>query len=133
MPDSSFILITFAVFVVIFLRTVHQNNRSFGLASWEKMTGLLAVVLALLVVLTPEFAALGLIGDSAFFDLLVLLMSLQIQSIATVIRSVLINSLRRVMVWFFAPRVSYLIWLSAYGAVLAVVGHVQRLVHRIWS
>ena len=133
MPGASFILITFAVFVVIFLRTVHQNNRSFGLASWEKMTGLLAVVLALLVVLTPEFAALGLIGDSAFFDLLVLLMSLQIQSIATVIRSVLINSLRRVMVWFFAPRVSYLFWLSAYGAVLAAVGHVQRLVHRIWS
>src|ERR1043166_8012360 len=55
-----------------------QPSRFQHLKGWQKIFGVLAVSFALLVVLNPEFLALGLIGDTAFFDMLVLAMSLQL-------------------------------------------------------
>jgi hypothetical protein len=52
------------------------------LQGWQKLLGLVAMILALLIILNPEFLALGLVGDAAFFDVLVLLLSLQFQTIA---------------------------------------------------
>jgi len=47
-------------------------------SSWRELPlGTIAVVLALLVLLSPEMAALGI--DATFFDALVLLMSVQLQ------------------------------------------------------
>ena len=39
----------------------------------------MATVAALLVVINPEFLALGILGDSTFFDLLALAIGLQLQ------------------------------------------------------
>ena len=47
------------------------------LKGWQKIFGVLAIIFTLLIVLNPEFLALGLLGDTAFFDMLVMAMSLQ--------------------------------------------------------
>src|SRR5262245_45751792 len=47
---------------------------------WQKLAGGVAVILAVLIVINPEFLALGFLGDAAFFDALVLLFSLRLQS-----------------------------------------------------
>jgi hypothetical protein len=49
------------------------------LNSWQALIGLVAVIAAILIVLNPEFYALGILGDTAFFDLLVLAISCQLQ------------------------------------------------------
>ena len=49
------------------------------LNSLRTLIGLVAVIAAILIVMNPEFYALGVLGDSAFFDLLVLAISLQLQ------------------------------------------------------
>src|ERR1041385_5306701 len=52
------------------------------LKGWQKLFGALAVILALFIILNPEFLALGLLGDTAFFDILVLALSLQMRALA---------------------------------------------------
>ena len=49
---------------------------------WQKFFGAIAVVLTMLIILNPEFLALGLLGDAAFFDMLVLALSLQMHTFA---------------------------------------------------
>jgi len=48
------------------------------LKPWQKVAIVLAVIGALLIAMNPELWALGLMGDTAFFDFLVLLLSLQL-------------------------------------------------------
>jgi hypothetical protein len=54
---------------------------SLHLKSWRTLIGLIAVILAFLIVINPEFYALGILGDSTFFDLLVLAIGIQLQVI----------------------------------------------------
>src|SRR5215472_585538 len=58
-------------------------TRFHQLQGWQKLLGLVAVLAALLMILNPEFLALGLVGDAAFFDALVLLLSLQLQALGS--------------------------------------------------
>ena len=51
------------------------------LESRHVLIGLIAFIAATLIVMSPEFYALGLLGDSTFFDLLVLAISLQLQTV----------------------------------------------------
>jgi hypothetical protein len=51
------------------------------LKGWQKIFGIVAVLLAVLMMMNPELLALGLLGDTAFFDLLVLSLSLQLQTV----------------------------------------------------
>jgi hypothetical protein len=46
----------------------------------QKIFGVVAFVLALLILLNPEFLALGILGDTAFFDLLVLAIGIQMHT-----------------------------------------------------
>ena len=48
------------------------------LKGWQKLFGVVAVILTL----NPEFLALGILGDTAFFDMLVLALSLQLHAFA---------------------------------------------------
>jgi hypothetical protein len=48
---------------------------------WQISVGLVAAVAALLIVVNPEFYILGILGDSMFFDLLVLAISTQLHGI----------------------------------------------------
>ncbi|CAN5877151.1 hypothetical protein BH11VER1_BH11VER1_20220 [soil metagenome] len=43
----------------------------------QKLLGLAAFVGVLLIMMNPELVALGLLGDAAFFDMLVLVLTLQ--------------------------------------------------------
>lgn len=56
-------------------KTRHAWLQQFG--GWQRVFGTVAVVMALFIVLNPEFYALGLLGDSAFFDMLALALALQ--------------------------------------------------------
>jgi len=51
------------------------------LKGWQKVFGLAAFILMILIMMNPEFLALGLLGDAAFFDILVLALSLQLRSV----------------------------------------------------
>ena len=46
---------------------------------WRKLFYLAGLIAALLIVMNPDFALLGFLGDAAFFDLLVFTLSLQFQ------------------------------------------------------
>jgi hypothetical protein len=47
----------------------------------QKLLGLVAFVGALLIMMNPELVALGLLGDAAFFDMLVLVLTLQMHQL----------------------------------------------------
>jgi uncharacterized membrane protein YkgB len=105
-----------------------------GLKGWQTVLGIVAVVLALLIVLNPEFMALGLLGDTTFFDLLVLALSLQLQ--AHVVRAwhsasgLFIKGLR----WMTTPSLgtSYLLGMSTL-VLASTVAAMQKAVHRIFG
>src|SRR6187549_1345957 len=85
MSNSLIILIGFVVLVCVFIQSAQRAKpaRFPHLQGWQKLFGILAFIIVVLVVINPEFLALGLVGDTAFFDAFVLLLSLQFQSIAT--------------------------------------------------
>lgn len=47
------------------------------LKGWQKLFGVIAVILAVLMLMNPDFLALGFLADTTFFDVLVLALSLQ--------------------------------------------------------
>src|SRR5664280_1734897 len=65
------------VFALTFLPDKYKPTWIHRLNSWQVLIGLVAVIVATLIVVTPEFYALVILGDSAFFDILVLAISLQ--------------------------------------------------------
>ena len=103
-------------------------------SGWQKLVGWLAVVLAFLILLSPEFAALGLLGDASFFDLLVLALSAQILGyVQWAWRGLFIalkNGLRRIGIP--SPGFRLVMAVSSFAIAGAVVS-VQKVVHRILS
>jgi hypothetical protein len=87
-----------------------------------------------LIVINPEFLAFGLIGDTAFLDLLVLALSLQMQMFADrlwrQVRTVLMRGVRWVRIP--SPGLSYLLTVSTL-AITSAVSTIQKVVHRIFS
>ena len=104
------------------------------ISGWQKLLGVVAFILALLMVLNPEFLALGLLGDTAFFDLLVLLLSLQLQTFAArawhAVR-VVFSKTSRIMV----PRLSrdFSLALLAFAPLGEMWAAIQKAVHRLSS
>ena len=101
------------------------------LNSWKALIGVVAVVMALLIVMNPEFYVLGIFGDSAFFDLLVLAIGLELQLMMS-------------RVWrFVAGRITHARWrismeysLVAWGFVTLLatsIASIQKVVHRLSS
>lgn len=84
------------------------------LKGWQKVFGILAVAATLLIILNPEFMAFGLFGDTAFFELLVLALSLQMHTF--VVRAVRsgVDLVRRGGRWLGIPsfglRYTLMIW-----------------------
>jgi hypothetical protein len=50
---------------------------------WQRLLGVVAFVAVVLMLINPEFLAFGFAMDAAFFDLLVLLITLQLQLIGS--------------------------------------------------
>jgi len=87
-------------------------SRFLHLKGWQKIFGALAVILALLIVLDPEFLAFGLIGDTGFFDLLIFTLSLQIHMLAVAAFRSCIGALSRGVRWVGIPSPGMLYLLS---------------------
>jgi hypothetical protein len=104
------------------------------LKGWHKLFGVIAFILTLLIVLTPEFFALGLLGDAAFFDMLVLALSLQLHTFAARAFRACVNVLARSFRWIVipSPGLSYL-WMVSTVAAGTIVATIQKAVHRIFS
>jgi hypothetical protein len=100
---------------------------------WQKLAGAAALIIALLIVLNPEFLALGLLGDTAFFDLLVLAISLQLQGLGTrAWRSVSV-AFSGIVQWLLAPRPTFVMFLLIFAPVGNLVASIQKLANRILS
>jgi hypothetical protein len=105
--------------------------RQQGIPLWQRWVGFGVVVLAVLIVVTPEFAALGLLGDTAFFDLLVLLLGLQLHAIGAQARCWVTGLVSRVLWWIMAPRISYLVALSTWTALAGLGSQLRKIVQRV--
>jgi hypothetical protein len=129
-PNIIFGLALFA-FVLTFLPDKYRPTWMHRLTWWQVLIGLVAVVAATLIVMNPEFYALGILGDSTFFDLLVLAISLQLQTI--------VSRIWHYVVLGVTPILRFVSWrLYATSAALLfifadVVSTVQKVVHRISS
>lgn len=83
------ILFGLALFALTLIRVPdkHKPARTHRLNSWQTLIGLVAVIAAIVIMLNPEFYALGILGDSAFFDLLVLAITCQLHVVSSRISS----------------------------------------------
>jgi len=101
---------TVLIFVALILLAcaLRRSNRiepvrSQHLKGWQKVFGLAAVIMALLILINPEFLALGLLGDTAFFDMLVLALSLQMHTFAVRAFRTCFDALCRLLRWLGIP------------------------------
>src|SRR5215472_13908813 len=107
-----FALIAFAI----------NRARSQPLQGWQKLFGAVAFVFAVVILLQPEFLALGLLGDTAFLDLLVLAMSLQMHRFVSRALRWCIAMWGRCVprAWIPSPGLSYLVAVSTLAIVSSV-------------
>lgn len=132
------IIIILAGFVLIACMFVRRSERMrpwfAHLSGWQKLFGLIAVILAVLILINPDFLALGLLGDTTFFDVLVLALSIQmLVSVQWVWRSlvtVVVKSLR----WAGIPSPGMRDLLTVSVVALgSAISSIQKVVHRILS
>ncbi len=86
MQAKPLLLIGFVVMMAFLSRRTTDSSqplRSQQRRGWQKLFYVAGLIGALLIVLNPEFLALGFLGDAAFFDLLVLALGLQLQAAVT--------------------------------------------------
>ena len=131
---TSGILLGLAILAFAFNRVRNKTKpvQPQRLKWWKTLVHVVAVILAVLVVLNPEFLALGILGDTAFFDLLVLLLSLQLQTLGAQVWGCVAGMFSGIMRWW-TPRLSYLLIISAFAAVGTAVSTVQKIVQRLSS
>jgi hypothetical protein len=136
-------MLKIAIILLVLLVLVSSTTRSSDkrkltrfqhLKGWQKIFGVVAIVLTLLIVLNPEFLALGILGDTAFFDMLVLAMSLQLHTFAARAFHRCVNVLAIGGRWLGTPspglRYLLAVWTVAIaGAVTAF----HKALHRILS
>jgi hypothetical protein len=102
------------------LRFRHLNG-------WQKLIGVLAVVMALLIILNPEFLVLGLMSDTVFFEMLVFALSLHLRQLAVRGFHSCVGLLSRGMHWLIRPTPIMLYCLAIVTPVLAgAVALLQR-------
>jgi hypothetical protein len=104
------------------------------LKGWQRVFGAVAVFLALLVILNPEFLALGLLGDTAFFDLLVLSLGLQMHTLAARAFRACANAWSKWFGWLVipSPGLRYVVAVSTV-VIASVVSAFQKAVQRFFS
>jgi hypothetical protein len=119
------------VFTLAFLPDKYRPTWIHRLTSWQVLIGFVAVIIATVIVMTPEFYALGILGDSAFFDMLVLAISLQF--------SVIGHRILRYVVLGFTPIkrfVSFRIYATSAALLFMfaeIVSTAQKVAHRLSS
>lgn len=129
------ILLSLALGAIALARLLRNKPALFqNLKGWQKLLGLIAIVMALIILLNPEFLALGLLGDTAFFDMLALALSVQMLVSVRWAWHHFSQGFVRTMRWFGipSPGFRFLMVISAI-ALTNAVSALQKLVHRISS
>jgi len=101
------------------------------LTSWQLLIGLVALVVAAVIVITPEFYALGILGDSAFFDVLVLAITYQLRGIGSLVWRYVVLGLgpiKRFVRWRMYATSTVLLFIF-----VEVVSTVQKIAQRLSS
>jgi hypothetical protein len=96
------------------------------LGRWKYVFAVIAALVAMLLILNPEFLAISLLGDTAFFDLFVLALTLQLHLLASGAWKQLGRSLSRRLRSLMSPNTAMgrLVLLS--GFVVDAVGCARR-------
>ena len=104
------------------------------LQGWQKLFGVIAVILVIVIFLNPDLIALSLLGDTAFFDILVLALSIQMFTYAQCAWHWLRDGVVRSARWLGipSPGARYLICVSAV-TIMSVISFAQKIIHRISS
>ena len=125
-------IIILACLAFIAYAIARRSSRRFEhLNGWQKIFGLVAVFLVVLILINPECLALGLLGDTTFFDVFVMALSLQMLGF--------VQLAWRYVVLGFAPIQRFINWrIYATSTMLLfivtdIVSTVQKVVHRISS
>ena len=119
------------VFALAFVPDKYKPTWIYRLSWWQVLIGLVATIAALLIVMNPEFLALGILGDSTFFDLLVLAIGVQLQAVLSRIGVYVLAggaSVIRFIRWRYCVTCVVLAFL-----VDDIASTVQRVVHRFIS
>jgi hypothetical protein len=103
------------------------------LKGWQKVFGLIAFIGVLLIIVNPELFALGILGDTAFFDMLVLALALQMHLVVARAlqrcKAAVTRGARRIGIP--SPGLCYLLALSALF-VSSVASSFQNTMHRLF-
>lgn len=102
------------------------------LSGTQKLFGIVAFLLALVILLNPEFLALGLLGDTALFDMLVLALGLQMHTHVLLAVRWLVTTLKKSARWAGIPSPGLCYTIAVVTAVAGdVVSHVQKTLQRM--
>jgi len=133
MSRSTVIIFGAALLAYAFTRLPEKYRPAWArrFTPWQVLLGVVGIVMAVAIVLNPEILALGILGDTAFFDLLVLAIGLQLQT-------VLGRAWEVVATWFarMRQRIFLQTCFEACCVVIFVstsVGAVQKAVQRVLS
>src|SRR5208282_1814813 len=132
MRDTVTILAGLAFTACAFFRRLQRRFEH--LNGWQKLFGLIAVFLAVLILMNPDFLALGLLGDTTFFAVLVMALSLQMLGFVQLAWRCISTSFVRGMrlVGIPSPGLRYLLAVSAV-VIGSAISTIQKVVHRISS
>jgi hypothetical protein len=134
--EESIILLGLTLFVFASLRRRNKAQPTWfqHLRGWQKVFGVVAAILALLIVLNPEFLALGFLGDAAFFEMLVLALSLQMHTFAAGAFRACAQALSQGVRWLGipSPGLSYLLAVTTLG-IGSAISAFQKAVQRFLS
>jgi len=120
------------VLALLLARVAARSNKALGRGSrWRLLIGMAAVLVVLLILMNPEFLGLGLLGDTAFFDLLLLGVSLQLETILGHVFRFGVWIYSKVRWWILARSVGMISILLAVDAVGEKVSEVQKFLGRL--
>jgi hypothetical protein len=133
MPISPDIIFGLAllVFVLSLLPDQYRPVWIHRLTPGQMLIGLVAVIVAAFIVITPEFYALGLLGDSAFFHLLVLAITYQLRGMGSMVWrhvALALDPIKRFVSWRMYKTGIVLLFIF-----VDTVSTVQKVAHRLFS
>lgn len=134
MQPSTVILLV--LMMLVFARTRSPGKTRYAwlqqFGGWQRVFAVIAVLLTLLIVLNPDFLALGLLGDTAFFDVLALALALQMHLYASQALRICLAAWPKVMRILNIPSPGLLYLLESLSSLIArVLSAVQKLRTRI--
>ena len=136
MTQTHLILIALAIVACACFRpqVSRRPARAVRFRGWQKVLSVVAFIAALLIAINPEFLALGLLGDAAFFDALVVLLTLQLHHggirVGSYLRAIFAKAMR-----YFVPSLRMNFWLALmiFAPLGELLAAVHKAVHRISS